>query len=45
LMTSGREYMLMSRALEAGIQHVMHKPVKIQELCRTLEELTLTIVA
>ncbi|MFT5233606.1 MAG: CheY-like chemotaxis protein, partial [Candidatus Krumholzibacteriia bacterium] len=42
LMTSGREYMLMSRALEAGIQHVMHKPVKIQELCRTLEELTLT---
>jgi DNA-binding response OmpR family regulator len=43
LMTSGRESTLTSRALEAGIQHVMHKPVKILELCRTLEELTLTI--
>lgn len=45
LMTAGSESMMTSRALEAGIQHVMHKPVKIQDLCRTLEELTLTIVA
>jgi len=45
LMTAGGESMMTSRALEAGIQHVMHKPIKIQELCRTLEELTLTLVA